>query len=449
LKRRAIWLAAAIAAWGCGEAAAPSAPPVNLLLISLDTLRADHVGAVRAGRSITPHLDELARDGVVFSECISSAPVTLPAHASILTSLHPSHHAASNGRRTQISESVTTLGELLVAAGYRTASFNGGIQLDRAWGVGRGFEVFESVHEWNDPTLALAGPENRMRAVVAKAREWIGAESKRPFFLFLHSYEIHHPYNPDAAALREVARPYSGGIGDAISLTLLRQINAGEHPVDAEDVQHIVDTYSAELLSADRALGELFAFLREQGLYDDTLIVFTSDHGEEFGEHGMIGWHSHTLYDELLRVPLIFKFPRSALAGRVVAGQVRAIDIAPTALAALGLPAPAQFEGVDLAAAARAGRADGLVAVSQEDGRPKAPASLRTRRWKFHDGKLFDLLADPGEAVDLAGERPDIVGALRAELERQVAARPEPDVIVPAELDPDVIERLKALGYSD
>ena len=191
-------------------------------------------------------------------------------------------------------------------------------------------------------------------------------------------------------------------------------------------------------------------YLRENDLYDETLIVFTSDHGEEFGEHGKVGVHSHTLFDELLRVPLVIKFPESAFSGSSVSQQVRSIDIPPTVAAAVGVPIPDQFSGVDLRELVSSKQVDELVAVSRLDYPPEHPGttSARTKRWKLIQGELHDLLNDPGEEWYASPSAEDVVEAesLETALQEALTAREPfpPEVVAPSD---STLDELRALGY--
>ena len=440
-------LAGTLASIACG-APEPSreAPRFNLVLISIDTLRADHVGAYGYPLPTTPHIDGLAQDGLRLSQCVAHAPMTLASHASLLTSLLPQHHGASIPRESRLSDDAVTLAEVLAEHGYHTASFNGGIQLDAAYGLDRGFDVYESTRAHDARAPALTGPEDRMRHVVERAIGWLN-ETPEPFFLFLHSYEIHHPYTPDAEHLRLFDADYAGDLPDQISVELLERINDDDEPLPPEDLAHIVHAYDAELRSADEAIGRLVAYLQQRSLYDDTLIVVTSDHGEEFGEHGWVGWHAHTLYDELLLVPLILKFPGSRFAGVVENSQARGIDVAPTVLAALGIEAPASYAGRDLTAALDTPTA---AAVSMHDVPGNLPLwTLRTPDWKLKRvGRevLFDLAADPGERRDVARQHPEQAAQLRRLGEKLLRERTRPEDIT-AELTARTQEQLRELGY--
>lgn len=421
-------------------------PRTPVLLVSIDTLRPDHLGCYGYSRPTSPHLDVFRKDAVLFQKAIAHAPSTLPSHASLLTSMLPPHHGASVANGLAVPKEIVTLAEVLHAEGYATASFNGGIQLDPVWGLDQGFDTYMSVKPRGAPAESLVDEHDRFSFVVEQARAWILNHEARPFFLFLHTYEVHHPYSPETADLDPFRGDYEGPLPDRITMDLLREIDGGSLKVSDRDRQHLVDAYDGEIRSMDRAYGTLVSFLKERGLYDAALVLVTSDHGEEFGEHGRLGWHSHSLFDELLRVPLLVKLPRSRLAGAAVADQVRGIDVAPTILSVLGLGLPATFEGRPLLEdGARAGVASEAWS-SRDVTEPNAFISLRTPEWKLLEGRLFDLVADPGERNDVAKAHQDVVRRLAErrrtlERDRPRAARR------PASPDDGLRERLRSLGY--
>ncbi len=426
----------------CGTAGGPgSAPDVNIILISIDTLRADHLGCYGYPRPTSPAIDTFRGDAVLFEKAIAHAPSTLHSHASILSSLLPFHHQASWDARTRMPDEVISVTEVLENHGYATAAITGGGQMDKLFGLDQGFGSYEQ-----PGTQSFAD-------VTTKATQWLAEHNRQtesgPFFLFLHTYETHHPYAPDAGYLELFDDPeYNGPLPDEISVDILREINQKDREIDSSDLAHIIATYDAEIRSMDDGFAELVGYLEEHALYDDTLIVLTSDHGEEFGEHGRVGWHSHSLFDELLHVPLIVKYPKNRLAGSTVAVQTRSIDIAPTLLAVAGIEAPEQFLGVDLTPlAARREDTPDLVAISRMDRRAARDiASVRTPKWKLYRGRLFDLESDAGEQWDTAMNHHDEVVRLRTALEDAIAAR---ERITAPQVAPTgkTLDDLKALGY--
>ena len=441
---------------GLSGCAAPPATPVaadgpNVLLISIDTLRPDHLGCYGYGPPTSPALDAFRDDAVLFTTAIAQAPSTLHSHASILTSMLPHHHGAGWGGKTRLDESAVTVTEVLRDAGYATAAFTGPGQMDPIFGLDQGFDLYEKVGGQSFHLTSLRG------------LEWIdehsAREEERPFFLFLHTYETHHPYSPPADLLALFDGDYAGPLPPSIDLDILRAINRGDLEISDADLDHIVATYDAEIRSMDTALGDLLTALRERGLYDDTLIVFTSDHGEEFGEHGVVGWHSHTLYDELLRIPLLIKYPGGKHAGATVEGQVRSLDVAPSILAAAAIEPPDRFAGVDLAPLAAAGATTTeLAAVSRIDRVwSRDLTSIRTERWKLmpppktQRGQskslwLFDLEADPGEQWDTASSHLAVKTELEEALAAAVASRKrlQGEQVAPTKT---TLDDLRKLGY--
>jgi arylsulfatase A-like enzyme len=341
-------------------------PDCNVILISIDTLRADHLGCYGYPRETTPNLDEFSEQGVRFDRTIAHAPSTTASHASIFTSLIPPHHGAQRSKRQPISDKVRTMAEILREAGYRTVSYNGGGQVSAEYGFDRGFEVYE---------IERGG----FSKTVGKAVRWMQHHPDEKFFMFLHTYEVHAPYQPNPAFMEIFDADYSGELDDQIPMRLLLEINDGTATIDEPGTQHIVNAYDAEIRSMDKAFGQLVRYLNTRELLEHTIVIFTSDHGEEFDEHAQIGRHSFALYDEILRVPLIIRLPGKKLASTVVVQPVRSIDILPTLIELLGLESSDQFEGSTLTALMRGRESADRVAVSQVDSRnDPSPISIRT-----------------------------------------------------------------------
>ncbi len=375
-------------------------PPQAVVLVSLDTLRPDHLGAYGYAKPTSPEIDRFRRDAVLFRDAVANAPSTLPSHASILTSLGPLHHGASLAKESALRPGVPTLASVLQAAGFATASFNGGGQLHRTWGLDRGFEVYESA-----PASASAEiGDDTMSQQVAAARPWLASVRTKPFFLFLHTYEVHHPYTPKPERLAAMESHYGGRLPNEISIRLIKKINSGRKRLAPGDLEHIVAAYDAEIASADAGFAELLQLLREMGRYESALVVLLSDHGEAFGERGKVGWHGDTLYDEQLRIPLIVKLPGRRLAGTTIDAQVSGIDIAPTMLSILGIPIPSAFSGSAVDLEGRAARhppwsVAGLDGVANE-------IAVRTSSWKWYTGQALRPAA--GSARDRRTSRAGI-----------------------------------------
>ncbi len=438
--RSAVLLALSISACERPPAVDVPAPTTNVVLISIDTLRPDHLGCYGYQVPTSPHLDDFCAESVIFRQAIAHAPSTLHSHASIFSSLLPHHHGASWGGKTRLPEEAVTLAEVLQAAGYATAGFAGGGQMDGVFGLDQGFDLY------------LQPGQERFLGTVRHGIKWLDSTPDRPFFLFLHSYEVHHPYTPSPEHLALVGGEYTGGLPDEISIEFLRDVNRGDVELEAADLEHIVRTYDAEIRSMDDGFSYLVAALKERDLWDETMIVFTSDHGEEFGEHGVVGWHSHTLFDELLRVPLIIRFPAGEHGGTVVEGLVRSLDIAPTITATVGLTVPDQFDGSDLTSRmAEPSQPTSLLAIGRMD-RPRGVerTAVRTERWKMLLPRryLYDLEQDPTEQWDAALSERSTVQELEASLAAALAQRQplETEQVAPSDA---TLEELRALGYID
>jgi hypothetical protein len=439
--------------------------PRHVVVVSIDTLRHDHLGCYGYTPPVSPAIDAFAARSIVFDQAIAHAPSTLPSHASIFTSVIPEHHGAFVFRETGIATGTPTLARVLSSAGFTTAAFTGGGQMAPEYGLDDGFALY-----------AVRPAEERFAETVEAALEWWDGATPDRVFLFLHSYEVHHPYTPDPRWLGELSAEYDGPLPDAISVQLLEDINAGRVQINRADLDHIVAAYDAEIRSMDTGWALLIDQLQRRGWLDESLIVFTSDHGEEFGEHGLVGWHSHTLYDELLRVPLIVRFPHGWSGGTRIPQQVRSIDIGPTVLAAIGAPTPQSFQGTNLLSfLGSVTPIPKLPAVSQQDTPRRLQLfSVRTetrklvpRRlhddspfehpglaWKiirrayelFRPFVLFNLEEDPGETVDLSARHAGEIERLTKVLDAAVSTAPT-GVGRPVDIDDETTRRLRALGY--
>jgi arylsulfatase A-like enzyme len=435
LKQRLAALAAiltvAVLVAACSAPAPPPRP--NILLISADTLRADHVGANGYYRDTTPTIDALAARGTNFTHAYSHAPQTAMSHTSLLTSLYPSVHGVfEHGQRPD--PALITLPEALLAAGYATGAFT---QLN-----GRTFEPgFETWHY-----IESELESNKGLTDLTVLTDWVGSQEK-PWFAFLHSYDVHLPYAPEPEYLEMWAPDYDGPLPPNIRRRAqIDPINSGEMEVTERDLQFIVDVYDAELRRLDDIYGRLFADLEAMGELENTVIVFFSDHGEEFGEHGNWGRHSYTLHEELLRVPLIFAGP-GVPEGLEIDAAVRLVDVAPTLFDMLQIEHPEHVMG------------EALQPVW--DGTERAPRQVIAERnneraiihagFKYYQDKLYDLNADPWGTVDIAAENPELVETLSLALTdwtgrfHQMASVVRKDGTI--ELTPEEERRLRALGY--
>lgn len=425
----------------CRTASQQPLPPERVVLVSIDTLRADHLGAYGYSRPTSPKLDAFAAGGVIFTDVTSPSPWTLPAHASLFTGFYPGRHGLASSS-AKLPATVTTLAQHLAARGFQTAAVVNSNYLSPVFGLERGFQRFRHVQE-------SVGQREPGREVTEQAIAWAEAMRGQRAFLFVHYYDVHSDYRSLPEYERQFVGSYTGSV-DGSTAQLLDARRRGTR-FDEADVRHLVDLYDAGIRQMDDELARLLA-----GLGDDqrTLVLVTSDHGEEFLEHGGV-LHGRTQYQELVRVPLILRGPGVPVGVRVDR-TVSLVDVMPTILAAVGEPVPAGLDGSDLAPSWRGAGAelDGRYLSCEADhnnAEPDVVRAVRHRRHTLHvdrlSGKvaLFDLGVDPREQRDVAGAQPAIATELRAELERHRAARVEAGGSVT--LTPEQEERLRSLGY--
>ena len=451
-----------------GEAP-PRAP--NVVLVVIDTLRADHVGTYGYGRPTTPTLDAMAGAGVVFETAVSQAPWTAASVASLLTGLHPSVHGLTGGIRwdgaptasgglpfvTQraLSPAVATLPRLLHAHGFHTAGFVSNVYLSAVFGFAQGFDLYRD--ERDDYAEDVMTHKRRGEVTIGQVHEWLATGPREPFFLLVHLNDPHWPYDPPAAFGGEWIAGYDGPLTPAQTGLLIESEGRPIHGLTARDVAYLVGLYDGEIRHADHCLGLLQTELQAAHLTRPLLTVVTADHGEEFLEHGS-GSHGYTLYDEQIRVPLVLHWP-DQLRPQRIAQQVRSIDVLPTVLDLVGVPVPAL-----------GGQGRSLVPLLQGDvtaapGDAFSEATLRTPREAVRTAagaklvleparaQLFDLRTDPGEHHDVAASDAAVVATLRERLgtwraanrvdQDRLGAGLAPAVVV----DPATRARLRALGY--
>jgi len=407
---------------------ADGAAPPSILLIGIDTLREDLVGPSASGApSRTPHLDALARDGVRFEQCLSTAPWTLPSFASIFTGLRPYRHGAVGGERDYLSERHTTLAEHLARAGYATTGFAGINYLTGQFGMDQGY-VSPPPRATDLTGLDQAGSVTRLTG------DFFAQHRDGPAFVFSHYYDPHAPYAPPPPWHRKYylgneCRPGEPLTARIMSSEGFRGENAGRGMYDwlagVTDPAFPVAQYAAEVDYVDDHVGRLVARLKELGLYERMLIIVVADHGEHLGEHGF--YYTHYLpYQETIHVPLIVKLPGSAGAGRVVETPVSTVDLLPTALEVAGIAVPDTLDGESLAGLllgnAKPSRRDLL--AEQGSDPERFCKTLVAWPWKLmlfrEEGRertaLYDLVADPGETQDLSADFPDDAARLAERL---------------------------------
>lgn len=430
----------------------------DVLILLVDALRADHLSSYGYSRPTTPALDALAADAVRFEQVIASSTFTKSSIASLLTGRHPYQHGVYWGSLERgsgvtadlLPPSETTLAEVLRDHGYLTAAWVQNSHLREFMGFGQGFV------DYHDQQGGIERIHRRF------GRFLRGPGPRHPFFAYLHYIDLHDPYLPEP--------PYDTMFGgdrrvyDGIDLAewgaYLKAVREGREVPSADELAQLRGLYDGQLRYVDEQIGRLLAQLRERGIYDDSLIVVTSDHGDAFYEHGAIS-HSTTPYEELVRVPLLVKLPGSRFAGRIVEPQVRLIDVLPTVLKGVGIESELPgVAGCALQPLMRAGPgaapldpACQVAVIEIAQGEEAPTVAVRTGGLKYiHDGseigELYDLVADPGERVDLAAERPEDAHRLRRLALDVVAAR-DAEPAQRLDLDERTVRELKALGYLD
>jgi arylsulfatase A-like enzyme len=419
----------------------------------VDTLRADHLGCYGYPRPTSPALDEFARRAVLFENGRAQAPWTKPAVASILTGLHPITHGAQQ-RPQRISATVETLAERLRAAGYQTALFTTNANVAARFGFDQGFDEFRY--------LATARGRKRLHvdseAINQRVFEWLGRRDRgRPFFLVVHTLDPHDPYRPAERFRARLAPEVDVEAACCARSDELGRLSAAQAAARAAAARQL---YDAEIAQNDEAFGRLMAELERRELTGASAVLFTSDHGEEFLDHG--GWkHGWTLYEEMLRIPFVLSLPGGAHAGRRFAGPADQVDVAPTFLALAGLGVPAELPGRDLVAAlerreeSAAGGSYAWLERGPLGWASAARGSFKLVRfrgdWTPPLGRraveLYDLAADPGERRDLAFARPVPQLWLAGSLAEVVARHRARSAAEETPIDPELERALRALGY--
>ena len=397
--------------WGAPVVTSPRKKAPLAIVYLVDTLRADHTTPYGYARDTTPELAKLAQDAVVFEAAISTASWTKPSVASIFTSHLPGRHRAVQLRDPLEDRGNVTLAEMLKAKGYFTgAAIANSVIYSAGTHFEQGFDVYTGIHGAGDKTSKIveAGP------VIDKAVEWIDARAGLPGLLYLHLMDPHVPYTPPAPFDRKYEPHPSPNYPADDPRTGYRE------PIDRD---RLIAQYDGEIAYGDQELGRLVRELKSRGLYDDALIVFTADHGEEFLDHGM--WtHGKSVHDELVRVPLVVKFPGGRDAGKRVAAQVQTMDILPTVLEGLGLPGLGDsVAGRPLQAVVR-NEVPERAAVSEISHRGYVAYGMRTAKDKYirrfspeEKEQYFDLVADPKEQTSRLAESAERSRKLKGDLE--------------------------------
>ena len=426
--------------------------PSMVLLYVIDTLRADHLSVYGYKTETTPGLVQLMRDGVVFENAVANSSWTKPATASILTGLLPWSHGAEKSEDA-LTGSLTSLAAHLQGAGFQTGGFSANGNVSATFGFHHGFEEFSLMGRYDAPAAEVQG--------VALA--WIAAQdSSHPIFLYIHTIDPHAPYGPTD---RFFSAAVSGSAGDPVgTVPFMRQLAASKDEPDPALAQTLIEMYDSEIESNDHQFSQLLEHLKQSGLYDQALILVTSDHGEEFYDHG--SWtHGRTLYQEMLHIPLLVKFPENWAAGTRVHHTVQHIDLLPTILDYLAIPPPPELQGRSLLCTVDQTSAIPSASCNEVAPRPVFASvhyhnnhrqSVLLDGWKLilrsadrldRQAELFDLRVDPLERENLAGRYPIRVGYLTSLIRAELRSRHTAGGTQPVALDEETRQRLEALGY--
>ena len=416
-----------------GKNAQDGSKSPDILVITVDTLRADRLGCYGFDAAQTPHIDRLSREGVRVEHAVAAAPITMPSHTSIFTGLDPPAHGVRDNGAFPVPTEVETLAERLQGIGYQTQAFVSAEVLHSRYGLAQGFDGYD------DEIWSEAGPSDYKRPersgdeTMDRVLQWLDRRpgSAEPSFLWVHLFDPHQPYNPPASAARVAPTPYDG-----------------------------------EIAFVDQQIGRLLAALERKGSLDETIVVFTSDHGESLGEHGE-ETHAVFIYESTIRIPLIFRYPPKLAAGKVHAQSVRTVDLMPTILGLAG-HAPAKVQGSDLSKALAGSKPGASLPQYSESLYPElalgmAPLQgLRLDDWTYiraPRAELYNRATDPGEAHNLLDVSANAAGAADArrradELDQMLSRYVEESrsfgfVAQAKPLDDDTVKMLQALGYMD
>ncbi|MFP6665414.1 MAG: sulfatase [Deltaproteobacteria bacterium] len=430
--------------WGAPTVTAPGPAdgPPNVILISLDTLRADYVGATKEGRQLTPNLDKFRARGAVFTNAMTTYPSTTGSHMSLFTGVYPATHETIHARK-KLPPEIPTMAQALAPLGFATAAVTENAMLNATSGFLRGFDSYKE--QKGDDVWSTDGA---IRQTFDDGLAWLDTHGEERFFLFLHTYQVHFPYTPPKRH-------------NHFRRALNRQLP--EDPFERQKVW-AERGYAGEVLYTDEEVGRLLRILDERGLLENTILIITADHGEEFGEHGEIG-HAQTLYAEVLNIPLSIQFPGRIPAGSRIEAPVSLVDILPTIFDLAGLP-PLHAEGQSLVPLLDGGQlAEQRAVYAQNYGKHGQQWAARTgtRKFIFQGNQkipfeVFDLEADAGETTALDGThlaaegtrwitpyREIVIAAMTRRMEKEAAETAPHE----RRLDEGVVNKLRALGYMD
>ena len=421
----------------------------NVLVICVDSLRADHLGCYGYERDPSPCINKVANDGVLFTNAISQAPWTKPSVASLFASMYMSVHNVWYGYKDtkdyaiscRMSDDIVTLAEILKIHGYETAGFGQKLHLHKEFGFKQGFDLLN---------MRLGKSANITNNMIS----WLHRRQPNKFFLYIHYDDAHFPYNPpDKFKMYDVYKSNANVTGENF-----KSIRSGEIKLSKEDINHIIASYDGEIRCVDEKIGLLLKQLDGMGYGNNTLVIILADHGDEFMEHGGVA-HGHTLYEELIRVPLIMKGPTIPKNVQIT-GLAQSIDIAPTILDILDLQPDKEMEGRSLVPLIFTGQeVHDAVYSERKSYNGEFLRGIRSKKWKLirdFDTKqslLFDLENDPGEIANVRDQYPKIAAELELQLfewlNRENAKVNKTQYKGTVKIDEATKERLKSLGYAN
>ncbi len=399
----------------------------NIVVFTIDTLRADHLPCYGYQGLYTPNIDRLAEEGILFKFTTAQTPLTLPSHSSIFTGTYPLYHGVRDNGGFYLDDKHDTLAEVLKSSGFATSAFVAAFVLDSRWGLNQGFDhYYDNFDLTKYKTVSLDSVQRRGDEVLVEAMRWIDENRDSKFFSWIHLYDPHMPYDPP--------EPYKSQYGG-------RRFGL----------------YDGEIAYVDQLIGEFRGFLEEKGLQDKTIIVFTGDHGESLGEHKESA-HGFFIYDAAIRVPLIIRFPSAKLAGAVIEAQVRSVDIMPTILHMVGADIPETVQGESLLSLILGNREEDEREAYSETYWPRYHygwselRSIRRGRYKFIDApnpELYDTSVDPGETENIIGKRATLANDMKRQIDALIQKYSSGGIeeAGPKRIDSDSLEKLQALGY--
>ncbi len=411
----------------------------NIILISIDALRADHLSCYGYHRNTSPNIDQLAGEGALFKNGFSQACSTLASHSSIFLSQYPWTHKVV-GSKEKIAKSSLTLAEILKNRNYMTAGFSGGGYVSSKYGFDQGFDFFfDKPKTWH--TIKFH-KDNLFR--------WLEKVKDKKFFLFLHTYDVHSPYDPPMP----YRALYIGDYSDQRCLNKLVDYELTALNLSPEEIDYVIALYDAGINYVDDEIGELVKKLKKLNIFNNSVIIITADHGERLGERGRVG-HGREASRIVTHVPLIMRIPGIGQ-GKVIEEIAESIDITPTILDILDISLPEGMQGKSILPLIKGSWSEGNFIAYTGEAWKKATLStaIRTKEWTYimnQDGpdELYDRVGDPKEQNDLIEKRPLVARKLKEELEYFIALTSEakPQVAEKVDIDEELKERLKSLGY--